>query len=62
MSKPYLIPPPEFSDKPIPAPHRNVKQMVQKYEDNIIPPPPQSRDRPIAAPRKNVKQMVHRRI
>ena len=25
--------------KPVPTPRKNVKQMVQEYEDNIIPPP-----------------------
>ena len=25
--------------RPVPAPRKNVKQMVQEYEDNIIPPP-----------------------
>ena len=25
--------------KPIPTPRKNVKQMVQEFEDNIIPPP-----------------------
>ena len=55
--------------RPIPAPRKNVKQMVQEYEDNIIPPPLEFRDgykpipkprtiKPIPAPRKNVKQMA----
>ena len=26
-------------ERPTPAPRRNVKQMVQDYEENIIPPP-----------------------
>ena len=30
--------------KPIPAPRKSVKQMVQDYEDNIILPPPEFRD------------------
>ena len=46
--------------KPIPAPRKSVKQMVQNYEDNIIQPPPEFRDdyKPIPAPRKSVNQMV----
>ena len=33
------------SRKPIPAPRKSVKQMVQDYEDNIIQPPtPEFRD------------------
>ena len=33
--------------KPTPAPRnrKSVKQMVQEYEDNIIPPPPEFRDK-----------------
>ena len=40
--------------KPIAAPRRSVKQMVQSYEDNIILPPPEFRDdhKPTPAPRK----------
>ena len=57
-------------DRPTPAPRKNVKQMVQDYEDNIILPPPEFRDdykpvpkprtikRPVPTPRINVKQMV----
>ena len=26
-------------ERPIPTPRKSVKQMVQEYEDNIIPPP-----------------------
>ena len=39
--------------RPIPAPRKSVKDMVQKYEDNIISPPPEFRDdyKPIPAPR-----------
>ena len=44
--------------RPIPAPRKNVKQMIQSYEENIIPPPLEFRDKPIPAPRKNVKQMI----
>ena len=47
----------------IPTPRKSVKQMVKKYEENIILPPPEFRDnykprRPISAPRKSVKQFV----
>ena len=44
--------------RPIPKPRKNVKQMVQDYEDNIILPPLEFRDKPVPKPRKNVKQMV----
>ena len=39
--------------KPIPAPRKSVKQMVQDYEENIILPPPEFRDdyKPIPKPR-----------
>ena len=39
--------------KPIPTPRKSVKQMVQEYEDNIIPPPFEFRDdyKPIPLPR-----------
>ena len=30
--------------RPIPTPRKSVKQMVQDYEDNIIPPPSEFRD------------------
>ena len=33
--------------RPIPAPRKSVKDMVQQYEDNIISPPPEFRDKPI---------------
>ena len=55
-------------NRPVPAPRKNVKQMAQDYEDNIIPPPlefqdkpipkPRTIKRPVPTPRKNVKQMV----
>ena len=54
--------------KPVPAQRRNVKQMVQDFEENIIPPPLEFQDKPIPKPRTikrpvpfpqiNVKQMV----
>ena len=39
--------------RPIPAPQKSVKDMVQQYEDNIIIPPPEFRDdyKPIPLPR-----------
>ena len=41
-----ILPPPEFRDdyKPVPAPRKSVKQMVQDYEDNIIQPPLEFQD------------------
>jgi len=44
--------------KPTPAPRKNVKQMVQDYEENIILPTLEFRDKPIPTPRKSVKKMV----
>ena len=53
-------------DRPTPAKRKNVKQMVQDYEDNIIPPPIEFQDRPVPKPRtikrpipapRSVKQM-----
>ena len=46
-----IQPPLEFRDKPVPAPRKNVKQMVQEYEDNIIQPPLEFRDKPVPLPR-----------
>ena len=39
--------------KPVPAPRKSVKQMVQEYEDNIIQPPLEFRDdyKPVPLPR-----------
>ena len=39
--------------KPVPAPRKSVKQMVQAYEDNIIQPPLEFRDdyKPVPKPR-----------
>ena len=39
--------------RPVPTPrtYKSVKDMVQQYEENIIPPPPEFRDRPIPKPR-----------
>ena len=51
-----ILPPPEFRDdyKPVPAPRKSVKQMVQDYEDNIIQPPLEFQDdyKPILPPKK----------
>ena len=53
--------------RPTPAKRTNVKQMVQDYEENIIPPPLEFQDRPVPKPRtikrpipapRSVKQMV----
>ena len=40
--------------KPTPHPRKSVKQMVQKYENNIIKPPVQFRDGPQPLPRNNI--------
>ena len=55
-----IQPPLDFRDyyKPIPTPRKNVKQMIQCYEENIIQPPLAFRDKPVPAPRKNTHQMV----
>ena len=55
-------------NRPVPAKRKNVKQMVQDYEENIIPPPiefqdkpipkPRTIKRPVPTPRINVKQMT----
>ena len=37
--------------KPMPLPRKGVNQMVQDYENNIIPPPLEFRDKPVPAPR-----------
>ena len=55
--KMYSTSPPK--KKPIPTPRRNVRQMIQDYEENIIAPPIEFRDgyKPIPKPRtkKTVK-------
>ena len=43
--------------RPVPTPRKLVKDMVQQYEENIIPPPPEFRDRPIPKPR-NKKTII----
>ena len=47
--------------KPVPAPRKSVKDMVQQYEDNIISPPPEFRDdyKPIPAPKNHYKLLFH---
>ena len=47
------------SRKPIPAPRKSVKQMVQDYEDNIIlPPTPKPRNKkPTPLPRTKIEQV-----
>ena len=47
------------SRKPIPAPRKSVKQMVQDYEDNIIFPPPEFRDdyKPTPLPRTKIEEV-----
>ena len=49
------LPIPRLRDKPTPAPRKNVKSMIESYEQNIISPPPhphpQFRDKPTPAPR-----------
>ena len=39
--------------RPVPTPRKSVKDMVKKYEDNVISPPPEFRDdyKPIPPPR-----------
>ena len=46
--------------KPVPAPRKNVKQMVQEYEDNIIQPPLEFRDdyKPVPLPRTKIEQVT----
>ena len=44
--------------RPIPAPRKGVKIMVQEYENNIIPPPPEFRDKPVPAPRTKTQKPV----
>ena len=64
----------ETIKKPVPKPSKSVKQMVNEYEDFILPPPPQFRNgyepvppprigkwknvKPKPIPRKSVKQII----
>ena len=62
-NKNIIKPPLEFRDdnKPIPAPRKSVKQMVQEYEDNIISPPLEFKDdyKPIPKPRTKIEQVAN---
>ena len=49
--KPTLTPRKYKPRPPIPTPRKNVKHMVQDYEDCIILPPLEFRDKPVPAPR-----------
>ena len=40
-------------DRPTPAQRRNVKQMVQDYEENIIPPPQNFKINPSPSPEQS---------
>ena len=44
--------------RPIPAPTKSVKTMVQEYEYNIISPPPEFSDKPVPAPRTKTQKPV----
>ena len=46
--------------RPVPAPRKSVKQVMQEYEDDIIQPPLEFRDdyKPIPTPKKNAEQMI----
>ena len=48
---------PTTIQKPIPTPQKSLKQMVQEYEDNIIPPPLEFRDdyKPIPKPMTKIE-------
>ena len=41
--------------KPIPAPRKNVKKMIENYEENIIDPPIQFQDKPTITLKKRKK-------
>ena len=45
-------------NRPIPAPRKSVKQMVQDYEDNIILPPLEFRDDYKPIPKPKTKKQV----
>ena len=44
--------------RPIPTPRKSVKQMVQDYEDNIIPPPSEFRDDYKPKPKPRTKKTI----
>ena len=47
-----------ITEKPIPAPRKSVKQMVQDYEDSIIEPPLEFRDDYKPTPKPRTKKPV----
>ena len=50
--------PTQITEKPIPAPRKSVKQMVQDYEENIILPPIEFRDDYKPTPKPRTKKPV----
>ena len=44
-----------IADTKTPKPRKSEKQMVQEYEDNIIPPPLEFRDRYTSVPTPRTK-------
>ena len=54
----------ETIKKPVPKPSKSVKQMVNEYEDLILPPPSQFRDgyKPVPASRTDKSQKQPRRL
>ena len=50
--------PTQITEKPIPAPRKSVKQMVQDYEENIILPPLEFRDDYKTTPKPRTKKPV----
>ena len=50
--------PTKITEKPIPAPRKSVKQMVQDYEENIILPPIEFRDDYKPTPKPRTKKPV----
>jgi len=48
-----------YKRRPIPTPRKSVKELVQQYEENIIPLPVQFRDqKPVPAPRTKKQKPV----
>ena len=56
----------QFVKRLVAAPRKSVRQMVQAYDENIIPPPPEFRDgyKPTPKPRtiKIICQSLHQEI
>lgn len=56
----------KFVNRLVAAPRKSVRQIVQPYEENIIPPPPEFRDgyKPTLKPRtiKILCQSLHQEI